>query len=387
METVSARRSRVLERCSEPHASPQTAMGRTTHGAFRRKMGNHTEARPVPRHYLVFMSKSSRPHHSPPARPRASVHFVEEGSAFAELEADAVRAKEATLDRKERTMTQTTDQSPQEEHAAPMEAWDVIAAGYDQFVTPREADLATDALRLAGLQAGDRFLDVAAGTGGLSLPAARLGARVLATDWSPEMIDRFQARVRHDGLSNAEGRVMDCHALDLADDTFDVTGSQFGVMLVPNQAQALREMVRVTKPGGRVLLIAYGNPSGFEAIHFFISAVQSVVPDFEGLPDDPPPLEFQVSDPQVMRQRLAGAGLQKVEVHTDREERIELRSGQELWHWCLGSNPIPGMLIADLSDQQKASVRRKLDAMITERANGRGTAILTAPINIGVGTR
>ena len=54
---------------------------------------------------------------------------------------------------------------------------------------------------------------------------------------------------------------MDAHALELDDDSFDLTGSQFGVMLVPDQPIALREMVRVTKPGGRVLLIAYGPPA------------------------------------------------------------------------------------------------------------------------------
>ena len=149
-----------------------------------------------------------------------------------------------------------------EEHVAPPEAWDAIAEGYDRYVAPQEVELANEALRLVGLGPGERFLDVAAGTGGLSLPAARLGAEVLATDWSPAMIERFEARVREEGLSNAEGRVMDCHALDLPDDSFDVTGSQFGVMLVPDQPRALREMVRVTKPGGRVLVIAYGSPDG-----------------------------------------------------------------------------------------------------------------------------
>ena len=139
-----------------------------------------------------------------------------------------------------------------EGHAAPPEAWDAIADGYDRYVAPQEVELANEALRLVGLEPGERFLDVAAGTGGLSLPAARLGAQVLATDWSPAMIERFEARVRDEVLSNAEGRVMDCHALDLPDDGFDVTGSQFGVMLVADQPRALREMVRVTKPGGRV---------------------------------------------------------------------------------------------------------------------------------------
>src|SRR6185295_3049255 len=95
---------------------------------------------------------------------------------------------------------------------------------------------------------------------------------------------------RAEGLRSAEGRVMDCHALALPDDTFDVTGSQFGVMLVPDQPRALRELVRVTKRGGRVLVIAYGSPAELEFLQFFIGALQAVAPDFSGLPDDPPPL-------------------------------------------------------------------------------------------------
>jgi ubiquinone/menaquinone biosynthesis C-methylase UbiE len=320
-------------------------------------------------------------------RTRANAErFIEQGAAFAALEGAAVRAREAAS-RKEATMTDKTHETTQQQHVAPAQAWDAIAAGYDANVAPGEAEMATQALRLAGLKAGDRFLDVAAGTGGLGIPAARLGAKVLATDWAPKMIERFQARVREQGLSDAEGRVMDCHRLELDDDTFDITGSQFGVMLVPDQPQALREMVRVTKPGGRVLVISYGCPAGFEALHFFIGALKSVVPNFEGLPDDPPPLEFQMSDPKVMQQRLLDAGLQNVKVHGSQQEEIKVESGQELWDWCLGGNPIPGMLVADLTNEQRESVRGSLDQMIAERAQGRGAAVLTAPLNIGIGTK
>ena len=142
---------------------------------------------------------------------------------------------------------------------------------------------------------------------------------------------------------------MDAHALKIEDDTFDVTGSQFGVMLVPDQPLALREMVRVTKPGGRVLLIAYGSPAEFETLQFFIAALQAVVPDFEGLPDDPPPLDFQVADPEVLRQRLIDAGLKDVVVDTTHEERVEFGSGEQMWNWVLNSNPIAGMIIGDLT--------------------------------------
>lgn len=272
------------------------------------------------------------------------------------------------------------------EHTAPVEAWDAIAARYDEHVAPGESELATAGLRLAGLQAGDTFLDVAAGPGGLGLPAARLGAKVLATDWSPKMIEHFNARATAEGL-DAEGRVMDCHALDLPEDTYDITGSQFGVMLVPDQPQALREMVRVTRPGGRVLLIAYGNPGGFEALHVFVSAVQAVVPEFEGPSEDEPMLEFQVADPDVLRRRLIDAGLTDVTVDTSCQERITVRTGQQLWDWCLGGNPIPGMLVADLTDGQRADIIRVLDGMVRERSGGKGPAVLTAPLNIGVGTK
>jgi ubiquinone/menaquinone biosynthesis C-methylase UbiE len=272
-----------------------------------------------------------------------------------------------------------------EEHAAPPEAWDAIADGYDRYVASQEVELANEALGLVGLEPGERFLDVAAGTGGLSLPAARLGAQVLATDWSAAMIERFQARVRQEGLQ-AEGRVMDCHGLDLPDDTFDVTGSQFGVMLVPDQPRALREMVRVTKPGGRVLVIAYGSPAELDFLQIFVGALKAVAPEFPGLPDDPPPLEFQVSDPDVLRGRLTDAGLKHVRVERT-AERPAFASGQEMWDWVLSGNPIPGMLVGDLAEGQRTRLRQVLDGMLRERAGASARAVLTNVVNVGIGTK
>jgi len=275
----------------------------------------------------------------------------------------------------------------QEQHATPKEAWDAIATGYDEFVAPGEAEVANAALKLAQLKLGDRFLDVAAGTGGVGLPAARLGARVVAVDWAPRMIECFEARARREGLSGFEGHVMDCHSLGFEDDTFDVAGSQFGVMLVEDQPRALREMVRVTRPGGRVVVITYGSPARFEALQVFIEALRSVLPDFPGLPDEPPPLEFQAADPAVLRRRLEDGGLRQVTVDTSHMERLEPRSVQQLWNWCVSGNPIPGMLVADLNGEQRASMVRHIDRRLAERANRAGAAVLTAPLNIGVGTK
>jgi ubiquinone/menaquinone biosynthesis C-methylase UbiE len=269
---------------------------------------------------------------------------------------------------------------------APPEAWDAIAAAYDEFVAPGEQEIAVAALRRAGLTAEQTFLDVAAGPGGLCLAAARMGAATVATDWAPAMVARFLERARSEGLDHVDGRVMDAHSLELEDDRFDVTGSQFGVMLVADQPAALQEMVRVTKPGGEVVLVAYGSPVRFEALQFFIAAVQSVVPDFEGLPD-PPPLEFQVADPAVLRDRLVAAGLQDVQVDTDLEERLELRSGEDAWRWIGSSNPIVGMILSEIDEPDQQTVREVLDGMIRERLDEHGVAVLTAPLNIGWGRK
>jgi len=168
-------------------------------------------------------------------------------------------------------------------HEQTRAAWDKIAPGYDEFVTVTHIELGNEGLRRADLRPGMRFLDVAAGSGALSIPAARLGAQVLATDQSPVMLERLRARARNEGLE-VETRVMDGHALELDDDSFDMAGSQFGVMLFPDMPKGIREMARVVRPGGRVLMNVFGDPHKIEFFGFFVRAIQSIRPDFEGPP-------------------------------------------------------------------------------------------------------
>lgn len=264
-------------------------------------------------------------------------------------------------------------------------AWDTIASGYDEFVTPMNASLANEALRRVELRPGMRFLDVAAGSGALSLAATRLGVEVVATDISPRMIDLLNAHAREERLSNLEGLVMDGHDLRLDDDSFDCSGSMFGVMLFPDLPRGLREMVRVTRPGGRVVVITFGPPQQVEFLTFFLRAARQVVPDFTGPPMDPPPLPFQVADPAKLRQECVNAGATAVTVDTIIETQ-EFMSAAHLWSGVANSNPIGATLTANLTPEQRVSVQHVLDDMLQERSGGSGPARLTNPINIAIGT-
>ena len=266
-------------------------------------------------------------------------------------------------------------------------AWDSIAPGYDKTNTSTQMRLVNEGLRRAGLRSGMRFLDVAAGTGALSIPAARLGAQVLATDQSPVMLELLTARAHKEGLT-VETRVMDGHALELPDNSFDVVGSQFGVMLFPDMPKGVREMARVAKPGGSVLLHAYGAPHEIDFLGFLIGAMQSVRPVFNGPPVDPAPLEFQLADPERLRSEFAAAGLTNIRVETI-IETTEFASGNALWDWIVSSNPIVDCVLSPLklTNDETSAVRHALETMIRDRASGDYVAKLTNPINIGIGMK
>jgi ubiquinone/menaquinone biosynthesis C-methylase UbiE len=233
-----------------------------------------------------------------------------------------------------------------------------------------------------------KFLDVAAGSGALAIPAARLGAQVFSVDISPAMIERLKARARQEGVSNVEAHVMDGHALEFKDNTFDLSGSQFGVMLFPDLPRALREMVRVTNPGGRVFLVNFGPLAKVEFFSFFIRAIRAAVPSFTGTPPEPPPLPFQIADPKKLRSALADAELKEIRVEGAIEQLV-FQSGENMWEWLVNSNPIAEAILSGLhlTEEQRGVIVQALDDMVRARAGGNGPALLTAQVYIGIGTK
>jgi SAM-dependent methyltransferase len=113
----------------------------------------------------------------------------------------------------------------------------------------------------ADIRAGERVLDVAAGNGNATLAAARRFAHVTSTDYVQSLLDKGRERARAEGLE-VSFEIADAEALPYADASFDAVLSTFGVMFAPDHAASARELLRVTRPGGRIGL-ANWTPDSF----------------------------------------------------------------------------------------------------------------------------
>jgi len=116
------------------------------------------------------------------------------------------------------------------------------------------------AVRFAGLRPGEQVLDACSGTGDLALALARAGAVVTGTDFCPEML-RHAVRKSARARSGAAGFVAaDTLRLPFADGSFDLATVAFGIRNVQDPVAGLRELARVVRPGGRVLVLEFSKP-------------------------------------------------------------------------------------------------------------------------------
>lgn len=134
----------------------------------------------------------------------------------------------------------------------------------------------------SGIGQGDRVLDVAAGSGNISIAAAKTGATVVSSDLTPELLQRSQQRAAGQGVS-LEWREANAEDLPFADDEFDAVISAIGVMFAPNHQRAADELVRVCRPGGTISVISW-TPDGF--FGRMLAAIRPYRPTM--LPDTPP---------------------------------------------------------------------------------------------------
>lgn len=140
--------------------------------------------------------------------------------------------------------------------------FDQVAKNYDR--TNTVLSMGNDQLwraattRAIAPKPGQRILDLAAGTGASSVSLARSGAEIVAADFSPGMI--AEGRRRHDGIRNLTFTEADATNLPFEDDSFDTVTMSFGLRNVNEPRTALRELLRVTRPGGRIVVCEFSHP-------------------------------------------------------------------------------------------------------------------------------
>jgi SAM-dependent methyltransferase len=148
------------------------------------------------------------------------------------------------------------------------------------------------------LAPGERVLDVACGTGNLTLPAARAGAHTTGIDIAPDLVAQLAARAAAEDLAVA-AREGDAEALPFADGSFDTVVSMFGAMFAAHPDRAADELLRVTRSGGRIAM-ANWTREGF--VGQMLKLTVGYVPPPPGLPS-----VLLWGDPSVVEERL-GAG-------------------------------------------------------------------------------
>ena len=132
---------------------------------------------------------------------------------------------------------------------------------YPSVVTDVVAPLGPILVDAAGIQPGDLVLDVAAGSGNAAIPAARAGARVIASDLTPELLETGQKLAAEAGVQ-LTWETADAEALPYGDSEFDAVLSCLGVMFAPHHQTSADELIRVCRPGGTIGLLSW-TPSGF----------------------------------------------------------------------------------------------------------------------------
>jgi ubiquinone/menaquinone biosynthesis C-methylase UbiE len=264
------------------------------------------------------------------------------------------------------------------------DAWDRFAAPYDSAVTPMSTKAAEAALTIAGVRSGDNLLDVAAGPGALSLPAARLGARVVAVDFSPQMVELLNQRAREEGLTNLEARVMDGTALEIESGSFDVACSQLGIMLFPDRSAGLRELARVTRPGGTGVMSAFGPFDRAPGFAMFFRAAAKNIPGMS-LPSPRESPLFCLSNPADLTREMTEAGFGEVEVQQV-EAEMPIQSPEGFWTTILGAAPAVAGLLGGASESQREATRRDVEAAYRSQFGGEPAGV-PFTFNVGVGVR
>jgi SAM-dependent methyltransferase len=230
-------------------------------------------------------------------------------------------------------------------------AFNVAADAYDSFMGRYSVQLCPQMAELAGVQAGQRALDVGCGPGALTAELLRRGAKVSAVDPSPQFVDAAQER-----YPEADVRQAFAEELPFADNEFDAALAQLVVHFMADPLRGVEEMVRVTHEEGVVVASVWDMAGARAPLSPFWSAARELEPDVEGEANRAGAAEGELA------RLFMQAGLREVE-ETALPVNVEHPTFDEWWlPFTLGVGPA-----GEYYQRLQPARRRELEQRLRER--------------------
>jgi SAM-dependent methyltransferase len=234
------------------------------------------------------------------------------------------------------------------------EAWHRWDPVFDRWLGPA-TELMLD---LAGVGAGTRVIDIAAGSGGQSIAAGRRGATVLATDISSNILEEAERAARAAGVSTIATRVVDGEDLDVEPGTFDAAISRLGLMYMPDKQGSLAQARRALRDGGKYAAVVFAEPDR----NGFFSVPIGIIRRRAELPPPAPGLPGPFSS-AALGDQLDAAGFRDVEVHRV-EAPLVLASAAECTKLERESFGALHQMLAGLTEEDRQDTWREIEAAL-----------------------
>jgi SAM-dependent methyltransferase len=249
------------------------------------------------------------------------------------------------------------------------------ASGPYQNVTETIADIHETVVDRMAAQEGDRWLDLACGTGAVAERAVATGAHVTGIDLSPGLIETAKERAAEQGL-DIDYRVGDCENLTEVDDgSFDIVTSTCGVMFAPDHEATARELARITNGGGRLGLASWEPEGGLGRMFKMMAPFQ---------PAPPPSSPFDWGKEDRVRE-LLGDSFDLVFEH--QVSTLHIPSGEDYWQLFSTSYGPTKALANSLDDDRREEFHQTWVDFFDDEYASDGEVVHTREYLLVLGTR